>query len=96
MLRRKYLSINFVAIHEFKPVLTLDKSIYIRFIVLHLSKSLMYEFHYKYIRERYGCGTKLSFTDTNSMVYEIETVDVYKDFYEDKSLFSFRDYPKHS
>ena len=56
----------------------------------------MYEFHYKYIRERYGCGTKLSFTDTNSMVYEIETVDVYKDFYEDKSLFSFRDYPKHS
>ena len=36
------------------------------------------------------------FTDTNILVYEIETNDVYEDFYEDKDLFDFSDYPKDS
>ena len=33
------------------------------------------------------------FTDTGSLVYEIKTEDVYEDFYEDKNLFDFSDYP---
>ena len=36
----------------------------------------------------------LLFTDTDSLVYENETNDVYEDFYEDKDLFDFGDYPK--
>ena len=40
---------NFVAIHEIKPVLVLDKPIYAGFSVLDLSKLLMYEVHYKNI-----------------------------------------------
>ena len=36
------------------------------------------------------------FTDTDSLVYEIRTEDVYKDFYEDKSLIDFSDYPQDS
>ena len=36
------------------------------------------------------------FTDTYSLVYEIKTEDVYEDFYQDKNLFDFSDYPLNS
>ena len=34
------------------------------------------------------------FTDADSLVYEIETNDVYEDFFEDEDMFDFSDYPK--
>ena len=43
---------NVVAIHKNKLVLTLDKPIYVRFSILELSKLLMYEFHYGYIKKK--------------------------------------------
>ena len=55
---------------------------------------LIYEFHYKYIKSKYDAN--LLFTDIDSLVYEIKTEDVYEDFYEDKNLFDFSDYPLHS
>ena len=54
----------------------------------------MYEFHYKCLKKKFD--TKLLFTDTDSLVYEIKTEDVYEDFYQDKNLFDFSDYPLHS
>ena len=54
----------------------------------------MYEFHYKYIRVKYGIGAKLQFTDTDNSVCEIQTDDVYQDFYEGRSLFDFRNHPE--
>ena len=47
---QKIFSKNFVAIHEIKPVLTLNKPIYVGFSILDLSKLLLYEFQYKYIK----------------------------------------------
>ena len=52
----------------------------------------MYEFHYKYIKIKYSVN--LLFTDTYSLVREIKTEDVYEDFYKDKNLFDFSDYPQ--
>ena len=43
----KIFSKDLAAIHEIKPVLALDKPIYVGFIILDLSKLLIYEFHYK-------------------------------------------------
>ena len=91
---QKLFSKNFVAIREIKPVLTFDKPIYLGLSNLDLSKLLMYEFHYKYIKSKNNA--KLLFTDTDSLVYEIETDDVYEDFYRDKNLFDFIDYPQDS
>ena len=50
----------------------------------------MYEVHYKYIEIKFNA--KLLLTDTESLVYEIKTEDVYEDFYQDKNLFDFGGY----
>ena len=71
--------------------MTLNKPIYVGFSVLELSKLLMYEFHYKYIKDKFD--VKLLFTNTDSLAYEIKTEDLYEDFYFDKDLFDFSDYP---
>ena len=91
---QKIFSKNFVVIHEIKPVLTLNKPIYVGFSMLDLSKLLMYELHYKHSKSKFHA--KLLFTDPDSLVYEIKTEDVYEDFYQDKHLFDFSDYPLHS
>ena len=54
----------------------------------------MYEFHDQYIKRKYNA--KLLFTGTDSLVYEYKTDNAYKDFYEDKNLFDFSDYPQDS
>ena len=86
----KIFSKNFLAIHKIKPALTLNKPIYVGFSILDLRKLLMYEFHYKYIKSKFD--TKLLFTNTDSLVYDLETGDVYEDFYQDKSLFGFSEF----
>ena len=85
---QKIFSKNCVAIHKIKPILMLKKPIYAGFSILAL---LMYEFHYKYIKSKFYA--KLLFTDTDSLVYEIKTEDVYEDFHQDKNLFGFSDCP---
>ena len=66
---QKIFSKTFVAVHRIKPVLTLNKPIYVGFSILELSNLLMYKFHYKYIKNKFDA--KLLFADTDSLVYEI-------------------------
>ena len=48
--------------------------------ILNSSKVLMYEFLYDYIKNKYGNKSILIFTDTDSLIYEMKTQDVYKGF----------------
>ena len=87
---------NLVAVHKIKETLTLNRPAYVGMCILNFSKTLMYEFHYNYIKKNYGDKSKLLFTETDSLTYEIKTDDVYKDFQKEKRMFDNSDYPQDS
>ena len=72
--------------------LTLNKPAYIGMWLLELSEVLMYKFHFDYIKNKYGNSWRLLFIDTNSLIYEIKTEDIYEDFSNDKEMFDFSSY----
>ena len=60
--------------------------------ILEFSKVLMYKFHYYYIKNKDDSKSKLLFTDTNSLMYEIKTEDVYEDFSSKIETLDFSNY----
>ena len=66
-----------------KTELFFNKPVYLVMSILDLSKTLMYEFHYKYIKKKFGSKANLLFIDTDSLCYEIETEDFFKDISAD-------------
>ena len=76
---RKIFNENLISVHMKKTSLTMNKPVYLGMCILDLSKTLMYDFHYNYIKPKYGNKAKLLFTDTDSFLYELETEDFYKD-----------------
>ena len=83
---------NMVAIRKSKVTLTLNKPAYIGMYISKLSKALMYDFHYDYIKNKYGNNSELLFADTDSLMYGIKNEDVYEDFSNDKEMFDFSNY----
>ena len=69
----------------------MNKLVYLGQAILDLSETLMYEFHYEYIRPKYGSKARLCYMDTDSFVYEIETKDFYRDILKDvKERFAYK------
>ena len=85
---------DYAAIHETKPVLILNKPIYVGFTVLDLSNWKMYHFHYNFIKKNFD--SKLLFTDKDGLTYEIKSENVSKEFFKWKDLFHFSSYSKDS
>ena len=83
---------NLVAICKSKVKWKLNKAPYTGMRILELSKILMYEFHYNYIKNEYDNKSKLLFTDTDSLMYEIKTVDVHEDLSSNKEVVNFSNY----
>ena len=61
--------------------------------ILDLSKTLMYDFHYNYIKKKYGPKARLLMTDTDSLIYEIEIDDFFEDI---KDKFYTSNFDKYS
>ena len=84
---------NMVGIEMKRTKRKITKPFEVGFTVLDLSKLLMYQFHYDYIKAKYGEKARLLFTDTDSLMYHIETNDVYADMRANKEKFDFSAYP---
>ena len=83
-----------IAVYMKRTKLKFDKPVYLGMCILDLSKTIMYEFHYNYIKKKYGDKEKLLFTDTDSLMYEIKTEDFYKDISGDvNDRLDTSDYP---
>ena len=66
-----------------KTEIKMNKPVHLGQAVLDLSKTLMYEFHYEYMRPKYGSKVSLCYMDTDNFLYEIETEDFYRDLAKD-------------
>ena len=91
----KYFLENLVAIEMRKTKVKMNKPIYVGMTILDISKTLMYEFWYGYLKSKYEDKTKLCYMDTDKSKYEDKTKLCYmdtdsliliiktEDFYED-------------
>ena len=78
-----------------KTEVHLNKPIFVGQAILDISKTLMFDFHYNYFRQKYGEKAELLFTDTDSLMYLIQTEDFYQDINKDiKKKFDTSDYPE--
>ena len=66
-----------------KTKIKMNKPIYLGLSVLEISKTLMYEFWYDYMKRKYGNDVKLCYMDTDSFIINIKTNDFYKDIAND-------------
>ena len=75
-----------MAIEMKKTKVKLTKPFYLGMFILDISKTLMYEFQYDYIKPKYGDRAKLCYTDTDSFVIHIITEDFFKDITPDVDI----------
>ena len=61
----------------------MKKPVYPRQTILDLLKLVMYEFHYDYMKPKYGDKQRLCKMDTDPLIYHIKMEDFYKDIAED-------------
>jgi len=75
---------DMAGIHIHKRRLVLNKPVYTGMTILENSKLLMYDFYYNILKGRYGPRCDLVYTDTDSLLLDIQTDDVYQDMNEHK------------
>ena len=83
---------DLAAIQVHKSNLVLNRPVYVGMSILDLSKHLMYDFYYNQFKAQYGESCQLLYTDTDSLLLEIETEDVYKDMAQNQTLCDTSDY----
>ena len=78
-----YISENLSIIEMKRMKVKMNKPIYLGLSILDISKILMYEFWYDYMKPKYGNNVKLCYMGTDSFVMNIKTSDFYKDIAND-------------
>ena len=81
--RTTIFSEDLIDAHMKKTELVFNKPVYLGMAILDISKTHMYDFHYNYMKVKYGDDCKLLMTDTDSLIHEVKMKDLYKDTRED-------------
>ena len=81
-------------IHMHKTKLMLNKPVYTGVTILDNNKILMYDLFYNHLKARYGKKCELVYTETDSLILDIQTENVYKDMQEYSWLYDTCNYPK--
>ena len=79
----KWFSENLLPIEIKKTKVKMNNPVYLGLSILEISKTLMYEFWYGYVKPKYGDNVKLCYMDTDSFIMHIKTEDLYKDVAND-------------
>ena len=88
------LGVDLMACKMGKVRVVMNKPVYLDQAILDFSKTMMYEFHYDYMKRKYDDDElKLFYMDTDSLIYSIKTEDFYKDIADDvETRFNTSDY----
>ena len=79
----KLISENLSILEMKKVKVKMKKPIYLGLLILEISKIIMYEFWYAYVKKEYGDMVKSCYMDTDSLIMDIKTKDFYKDIAQD-------------
>ena len=79
----KFFTENLLAIELRKTEILMNKPLYLGLSILQLSKILIYDFWYVYVKPTYGEKSKLCYMDTDSFIVHMKTDNIYKDIAED-------------
>ena len=85
---------EFSALHSHKTRLKLNKPVSVGMCVLDVSKHLMHDWYYNRLKRKYGSNCILLYTDTDSLLVDLKTPDVYADMEPMKTHYDFSDYPQ--
>ena len=79
----KFFIEQLLAIEMKNTEILMNKPVYLGLLIVELSKILMYEFWYDYLKPEYGKKANLCYMDTDSLIVYIKIEDIYKDIAED-------------
>ena len=82
----KFFTENLLAIEMKKIPVLMNKPVFLRLSILDLSKTVMYEFWYDYVKPKYDEKAKLCYMDTDSFIVHVKTDDIYKDIKDVEKL----------
>ncbi|XP_055306779.1 uncharacterized protein LOC129571042 [Sitodiplosis mosellana] len=90
--RRTIFDEDLVAIELKKTSLLMNKPIVVGLAILDISKVVMYDFHYNFMKSKYGDKVQLAYTDTDSFIYKISCENFYDDMKQHLEKFDTSDY----
>ena len=91
----KYISEDLLIMEMNNTIVKMNKPLYLGQAIVDISKTLMYEFWYEYIKSKYKDKATLCYMDTDSFIINIETEDFYEDIADnDEEWFDTSNYDK--